>query len=167
MAAESSFDIVCNIDMQEMDNAVNQSKKEVEQRFDFKGSKSDIVLDKLKNTLTLTSEDDFKLKSLNDILQSKIIKRGISLKALTYEKVEAAAGNTVRQVITLQSGIPQEKAKEIVKVIKNTKLKVNASIQQDQVRVSGKSRDDLQAVITKLKSEDLGIDMQFVNFRSA
>ncbi len=167
MAAESSFDIVCKIDMQEMDNAVNQSKKEVEQRFDFKGSKSDIALDKVKNTLTLTSEDDFKLKSLNDILQSKIIKRGISLKALTYEKVEAAAGNTVRQVITLQSGIPQEKAKEIVKVIKNTKLKVNASIQQDQVRVSGKSRDDLQAVITKLKSEDLGIDMQFVNFRSA
>ena len=167
MAAESSFDIVCNIDMQEMDNAVNQSKKEVEQRFDFKGSKSDIVLDKLKNTLTLTSEDDFKLKSLNDILQSKIIKRGISLKALTYGKVEAAAGNTVRQVITLQSGIPQEKAKEIVKIIKNTKLKVNASIQQDQVRVSGKSRDDLQAVISKLKSEDLGIDMQYVNFRSA
>lgn len=167
MAAESSFDIVCNIDMQEMDNAVNQSKKEVEQRFDFKGSKSDIALDKLKNTLTLTSEDDFKLKSLNDILQSKIIKRGISLKALTYGKVEAAAGNTVRQVITLQSGIPQEKAKEIVKIIKNTKLKVNASIQQDQVRVSGKSRDDLQAVISKLKSEDLGIDMQYVNFRSA
>ena len=167
MAAESSFDIVCKIDMQEMDNAVNQAKKEVEQRFDFKGSKSDIALDKVKNTLTLTSEDDFKLKSLNDILQSKIIKRGISLKALTYEKVEAAAGNTVRQVITLQSGIPQEKAKEIVKVIKNTKLKVNASIQQDQVRVSGKSRDDLQAVISKLKSEDLGIDMQYVNFRSA
>lgn len=167
MAAESSFDIVCKIDMQEMDNAVNQSKKEVEQRFDFKGSKSDIELDKLKNTLTLTSEDDFKLKSLNDILQSKIIKRGISLKALTYGKVEAAAGNTVRQVITLQSGIPQEKAKEIVKIIKNTKLKVNASIQQDQVRVSGKSRDDLQAVISKLKSEDLGIDMQFINFRSA
>ena len=153
--------------VKEMDNAVNQSKKEVEQRFDFKGSKSDIVLDKLKNTLTLTSEDDFKLKSLNDILQSKIIKRGISLKALTYGKVEAAAGNTVRQVITLQSGIPQEKAKEIVKIIKNTKLKVNASIQQDQVRVSGKSRDDLQAVISKLKSEDLGIDMQYVNFRSA
>ena len=167
MAAESSFDIVCKIDMQEMDNAVNQSIKEVEQRFDFKGSKSDIVLDKLKNTLTLTSDDDFKLKNLNDILQSKIIKRGISLKALTYGKVEPATGNTVRQVITLQSGIPQEKAKEIVKVIKATKLKVNASIQQDQVRVSGKSRDDLQAVITKLKSEDLGIDMQFVNFRSA
>ena len=166
MAAESSFDIVCKIDMQEMDNAVNQSKKEVEQRFDFKGSKSDIALDKVKNTLTLTSEDDFKLKNLNDILQSKIIKRGISLKALTYGKVEPATGNTVRQVITLQSGIPQEKAKEIVKAIKATKLKVNASIQQDQVRVSGKNRDDLQAVITKLKSEDLGIDMQFVNYRS-
>ncbi len=165
MAAESSFDIVCKVDMQEVDNAVNQALKEIGQRFDFKGSKSEIVLDKLKGTLTLSSEDDFRLKSLNDILQSKVIKRGISLKALSYGKVESAAGGSVRQVITMQQGIPQEKAKEIVKLIKNTKLKVNASIQQDQVRVTGKSRDDLQAVIAMLKGEDLGIDMQFVNYR--
>ncbi|MBI5189236.1 MAG: YajQ family cyclic di-GMP-binding protein [Nitrospirae bacterium] len=165
MAAESSFDIVCKVDMQEVDNAVNQVKKEVAQRFDFKGSKSDIVLDKEKGTLTLTSEDDFKLKSLDDILQSKIIKRGISLRTLNYGKVEQAGGNSVRQVVTLQQGIPQDKAKEIVKIIKNTKLKVNAAIQKDQVRVSGKSLDDLQAIIGQLKGEDLGIDMQFENYR--
>ncbi|MBI5696739.1 MAG: YajQ family cyclic di-GMP-binding protein [Nitrospirae bacterium] len=165
MAAESSFDIVCKVDMQEVDNAVNQVRKEVSQRFDFKGSKSDIVLDKEKGTLTLTSEDDFKLKSLDDILQSKIIKRGISLRTLNYGKVEQAGGNSVRQVVTLQQGIPQDKAKEIVKIIKNTKLKVNAAIQKDQVRVSGKSLDDLQAIIAQLKGEDLGIDMQFENYR--
>ncbi len=165
MAAESSFDIVCKIDMQEMDNAVNQTMKEIGQRFDFKGSKSDIVLDKIKGTLTLSTEDEFRLKALTDSLQSKVIKRGISLKALSYGKVEQAAGGTVRQVITLQQGIPQEKAKEIVKLIKNTKLKVNASIQQDQVRVAGKSRDDLQQIISLLKSNDLAIDMQFVNYR--
>src|SRR3990172_4061633 len=108
MAAESSFDIVCKVDMQEVDNAVNQALKEVSQRYDFKGSKSTVVLDKLKATLTLSSEDDFRLKALNDILQSKVIKRGISLKALSYGKVEPAAGNTVRQVVTLQQGIPQE-----------------------------------------------------------
>jgi len=165
MAAESSFDIVCKIDMQEMDNAVNQVMKEVSQRFDFKGSKSAIDLDKEKATLTVTTEDDFKLKNLNDILQSKVIKRGISLKALSYGKVEAAAGSTVRQVITLQQGIPQDKAKEMVKLIKEMKLKVNAAIQQDQVRVTGKNRDDLQTIIAKLKGSDLGIDMQFVNYR--
>jgi cyclic-di-GMP-binding protein len=165
MAQEASFDIVCNIDLQEMDNAVNQTEKEVAQRFDFKGSKSNVALDKLKKTLTLESEDDFKLKNLNDILQSKIIKRGISLKALEYGKVDAAAGNTVRQVITLQAGIPQEKAKEIVKIIKDMKLKVNASIQGEQVRVTGKNRDDLQEIIQKIKGTDLGIDMQFTNYR--
>lgn len=165
MAAESSFDIVCKIDMQEMDNAVNQTMKEIAQRFDFKGSKSAIELDKEKALMTLTSEDDFKLKSLNDILQSKVIKRGISLKALSYGKVEPAAGGTVRQVITMQQGIPQDKAKEIVKTIKEMKLKVNAAIQQDQVRVTGKNRDDLQAIIAKLKGADIGIDMQFVNYR--
>src|SRR3990172_10971843 len=139
--------------MQEMDNAVNQARKELEQRFDFKGSKSSIALDKLKGTLVLMSEDDFKLKNVNDILQSKIIKRGISLKALDYGKAEPAGGSMVRQEITLQQGIPQEKAKEIVKIIKGAKFKVNASIQQDQVRVSGKNKDDLQAVIAKLKSD--------------
>ncbi len=165
MAAESSFDIVCNIDMQEMDNAVNQAMKEIGQRFDFKGSKSDILLDKVKGTLTLSTEDDFRLKALTDILQTRVIKRNISLKTLSYGKVEEASGGTVRQVITLQQGIPQEKAKEIVKLIKNAKLKVNASIQQDQVRVAGKSKDDLQQVISLLKSQDLGIDMQFANYR--
>lgn len=165
MAAESSFDIVCKIDLQEMDNAVNQARKELSQRFDFKGSKSEIELDKTKGALTLHSEDDFKLRNLNDILQSKVIKRGISLKALKYGKAEPAAGGMVRQEIQLQQGIPQEKAKEIVKIIKATKLKVNAAIQQDQVRVTGKNRDDLQAIIAKLKSEELDIDMQFVNYR--
>ncbi len=165
MAEENSFDIVCKIDMQEMDNAVNQTMKEIAQRFDFKGSKSAIELDKEKALMTLTSEDDFKLKSLNDILQSKVIKRGISLRALSYGKVEPAAGGTVRQVITMQQGIPQDKAKEIVKLIKEMKLKVNAAIQQDQVRVTGKNRDDLQAIIAKLKGADIGIDMQFVNYR--
>ncbi len=165
MAAESSFDIVCKIDMQELDNAVNQTMKEIAQRFDFKGSKSEILLDKLKGTLTISTEDDFRLTNVNDILQSKVIKRGISLKALSYGKVEPAAGSTVRQVVTLQQGIPQEKAKEIVKLIKNTKMKVNASIQQDQVRVAGKNRDDLQEIIRILKTQDLDIDMQFINYR--
>jgi len=165
MAAESSFDIMCKIDMQELDNAVNQTKKEMSQRFDFKGSKSEIDLDKTKGTLTLTSEDDFKLKNVNDMLQSKLVKRGISIKALEYGKVEPAAGSMVRQVVTLQQGIPQEKAKEIVKIIKGLKLKVNASIQEDQVRVTGKSKDDLQAIMAKLKQEDLGIHMEFGNYR--
>jgi len=166
MAGESSFDIVCKVDMQEVDNAVNQVLKEVGQRFDFKGSMSDIVLDKLKGTLTLSTEDDFRLNSLTDILQSKIIKRGISLKALVYGKVEQATGSSVRQVITMQQGIPQDKAKQVVKIIKDMKLKVNAAIQSDQVRVTGKNRDDLQTIIQKLKTEDLGIDMQYENFRT-
>jgi len=165
MAAESSFDIVCKIDMQEMDNAVNQTLKEVSQRFDFKGSKSNIELDKLKATLVLTTEDDLKLRNLTDILQTKLVKRGISLKALTYGKPEVAAGSTVRQTITLQQGIPQEKAKEMVKLIKAGKYKVNAAIQADQVRVTGKNKDDLQAVITMLKGQDLDIHLEFTNYR--
>jgi len=165
MAAESSFDIVCKIDMQEVDNAVNQALKEVSQRYDFKGSKSSIELDKGAGKLTLASDDDFKLKALDDILKTKLHKRGISLKALDYGKAEQASGGTVRQEVRLQQGIPQEKAKEMVKIIKATKIKVNAAIQGDQLRVSGKSRDDLQAVIAKLKEEDLGIEMQFVNYR--
>jgi len=165
MAADSSFDIVCKIDMQEMDNAINQARQEVSQRYDFKGSKSEINLDKGANTLTLTSDDDYKLTALTDILQSKLVKRKISLKALGYGKVEQAAGGTVRQVVTLQNGIPQDKAKEIVKLIKNMKLKVNAAIQGDQLRVSGKKLDDLQAVMGMLKEQDLGIHMQFVNYR--
>ena len=165
MADESSFDIVCKIDMQEMDNAINQTMKEVGQRYDFKGSKSEVTLDKTAGKLVIVSDDDFKLKALDDVLQSKVHKRGISLKTLVYGMVEQAAGGTVRQEVTLQQGIPQDKAKEIVKIIKVMKLKVNAAIQGDQLRVSGKVRDDLQAVIAKLKDTDIGIEMQFVNYR--
>lgn len=165
MAEEHSFDIVCEVDMQEVSNAVNQAMKEIGQRFDFKGSKSNIELDKGKGTITLISDDEQKLKSVIDILQSKMVKRGIALKALNYGRVEPAAGNTVRQLITLQQGIPQEKAKEIVKIIKDMKLKVNAEIQKDQVRVRGKKIDDLQAIISKLKERDFGIHLQFANYR--
>lgn len=163
MASDASFDIVSKIDMQELDNAVNQATKEIGQRFDFKGSKSSITIE--KEELVLVSDDDQKIKSVVDVLQTKLVKRNIPLKALTYGKVEPAAGSTVRQRITLQQGIPGDKAKELVKIIKNSKIKVQAAIQGDQVRVTGKSRDDLQAVIQLLKGEDLGIDMQFTNYR--
>lgn len=162
---EHSFDIVCKVDMQEVQNAVNQVMKEVSQRFDFKGSKSTIELDKDKATLTLLSDDEPKLRSLIDILQTKLVKRSVPLKALIYGKIEAASGNTVRQVITLQQGIPIEKAKEIVKDIKDTKVKVSSEIQKDQVRVKGKKIDDLQAIISKLKEKDYGIHLQFTNYR--
>lgn len=165
MADEHSFDVACEVDMQEVLNAINQATKEIGQRFDFKGSKSAIELDKGKGLITLVSDDEFKLKSVIDILQSKLIKRGVAIKALSYGKVEQAAGNTVRQVITLQQGIPQEKAKEIVKVIKDMKLKVTAEIQKDQVRVKAKKIDDLQTIIASLKEKDFGIHVQFVNYR--
>ncbi len=165
MAEEHSFDIVCEVNMQEVNNAVDQAMKEIRQRFDFKGSKSNIELDKGKGVITLLSDDEQKLKSVIDILQSKLIKRGVSLKALSYGKVEAAAGGTVRQLITLQQGIPQEKAKEIVRLIKETKLKVNAEIQKDQIRVRGKKIDDLQSIIAKIKEKDFGIALQFTNYR--
>jgi uncharacterized protein YajQ (UPF0234 family) len=165
MADEHFFDVVCQIDLQEVSNAVNQAMKEIEQRFDFKGSKSSIELDKGKAILTLTSDDETKLKSVIDILQSKLVKRAISLKALAYGKIEQAAGSTVRQVVTLQQGIPQDKAKEMVKLIKDLKLKVNAEIQKDQVRVRAKKIDDLQTIIGKLKEKDFGIALQFTNYR--
>ncbi|MFN3395827.1 MAG: YajQ family cyclic di-GMP-binding protein [Thermodesulfovibrionales bacterium] len=165
MPEEHSFDIVCEVNMQEVTNAVDQAMKEIRQRFDFKGSKSNIELDKGKGIITLLSDNEHKLKSVIDILQSKLVKRGVSLKALSYGKLEEAAGGTVRQVITLQQGIPQEKAKEIVKLIKEMKLKVSAEIQKDQVRVKGKKIDDLQAIITKLKEKDFGIHIQFTNYR--
>lgn len=165
MADEHSFDVVSEIDMQEVTNAVQQAVKEIEQRFDFKGSKSRLELDKDKRIITVTSDDDMKLKSVIDILQSKLVKRGISLKALTYGKIEQAAGNTVRQPITLQQGIPQEKSKEIVKLIKDMKLKVNAEIQSEQVRVKAKKIDDLQAIMAKVKEKDFGIHIQFKNYR--
>lgn len=164
MAAENSFDIVSKIEMTEVTNAVTQAVKEISQRFDFKGSKSAITQE--KDALVIVSDDEYKLKSVVDILQGKLVKRGVPLKNLTYEKVEPAAGGTVRQRVALVSGIPQDKAKEIVKAIKETKIKVQASIQADQVRVAGKNRDDLQAVIAMLKGKDFGVELQFTNYRS-
>jgi uncharacterized protein YajQ (UPF0234 family) len=165
MADEHFFDVVCQIDLQEVSNAVNQAMKEIEQRFDFKGSRSGIELDKGKRVITLSSDDETKLKSVVDILQSKLVKRSISLKALSYGKVEPASGSTVRQVVTLQQGIPQDKAKEMVKLIKDLKLKVSAEMQKDQVRVRAKKIDDLQLVIGKLREKDFGIHLQFTNYR--
>ena len=163
--AENSFDIVSKVDLQEVSNAVHQAMKEIGQRFDFRGSKSAIELDGAKNEVLLTSDDEYKLKSVVDILQSKFVKRKVSLKSLTYGKIESALSGTVRQVITLQQGIPVDKAKEIVKIIKGEKLKVQSEIQKDQVRVRAKKIDDLQAVISLLKEKDLGIHMEFINYR--
>jgi uncharacterized protein YajQ (UPF0234 family) len=165
MAQQNTFDIVSQIEHAEVVNAVNQALKEVQTRFDFKGSKSGIELEG-DEAIILTSDDDYKLKSLNDILQTKLVKRNVPLKGLTYGKLEQALGGTVRQRITLQQGIPTDKAKEIVKFIKDTKLKVQPSIQGDLIRVSGKDRDTLQEIIAALRAHDFGIDMQFTNYRS-
>ncbi len=158
-----SFDIVSQIDMQEVDNAVNQTVKEITQRYDFKNSKSEVSLE--KDSIRILADDDFRLKAIVDILQSKCIKRGISLKALKYGSTESASGGMVRQIVTLQQGISKEKGKEIIAAIKETKLKVQGQIQEDQVRVTGKSIDDLQEIIKMLKGRDLDVDMQFINFR--
>ncbi len=163
--AENSFDIVSKVDLQEVSNAIQQALKEIHQRFDLKDSKSNIEMEG-KDAIVLTSQDDYKLKAVNDILGTKLVKRGVPLKALNYEKIEPAAGATVRQKITMQQGIPTEKAREIVKAIKDSKKKVQASIQGDFVRVSGKDRDTLQEIIALLRNKDFGIDMQFTNYRS-
>ena len=165
MAQQNTFDVTSKIDHAEVANAISQALKEVQTRFDFKGSKSNIETEG-HEAIVLTSDDEYKLKSLNDILQSKLVKRGVPLKGLTYGKIESALGGTVRQKVDLQQGIPQEKAKEIVKVIKDHKLKVQASIQGDFVRVAGKDRDTLQEVISLLREKDFGIDMQFTNYRT-
>lgn len=165
MASEHSFDVVSKVDLQEILNAIHQSMKEIGQRFDFKNSKSNIELDQGKNEIVITSDDEYKIKSVVDILEAKLIKRKVPLKALTYGKIEDAAGSTVRQTVALQQGIPAEKAKEIVKLIKNTKLKVQSEIQKDQLRVKAKKIDDLQQVMSLLKEKDLGIHIQFVNYR--
>ena len=165
MASENSFDVVSKIDLQEVSNAIQQALKEIHTRFDLKDSKSDIALEG-KEALVLTSIDEYKLKAVNDILQNKLVKRHVPLKGLDYGAIEPAAGSTVRQKVKLQQGIPIEKAREIVKLIKDTKLKVQASIQGDTVRISGKDRDTLQQVIATLKGKDFGIDMQFTNYRS-
>lgn len=159
-----SFDICVSVDLQEVDNAINQAQKELSQRYDFKGSKSKIEWDK-KKEITLLGDDDFKLKAVTDILQSKLLKRGISIKNLVYGSKEAALEGTVRQKITLQMGIPTEKAKEINRVIKDSKLKVQSQIQDEQVRVTGKNRDDLQEVMGLMRKQDLGLDFAFTNFR--
>jgi cyclic-di-GMP-binding protein len=162
---ENSFDIVSKIDLQEVSNAIQQALKEIHTRFDLKDSKSNIALEG-KDAIVLTSIDEYKLKAINDVFQQKLAKRGVPLKGLTYEAIEPAAGSSVRQRISLQQGIPIEKAREIVKVIKNSKQKVQASIQGDLVRVSGKDRDTLQAIIALIKQNDFGIDMQFTNYRT-
>jgi len=164
MAAENSFDIVCKVDMQEVTNALDQGRREIETRYDLKGSKNEVKLEKTE--ILLTVADEMKLKAVIDILQSKLHKRGIPLKALDYGKVEEASGGALRQTITIQQGIPIEKAREIVRLIKDSKVRVQASIQEDQVRVSGKNRDDLQKIIALVKDKDLGIALQFTNYRS-
>ena len=165
MAAENSFDIVSKVDLQEVSNAIQNALKEIHTRFDLKDSKSDIQLEG-KEALVLSSANEYKLKAVTDILQSKLVKRGVPIKALSYGTVESAAGSSVRQKITMQQGIPIEKAREIVKLIKDSKKKVQASIQGDTVRVSGKDRDSLQEVIALLRGHDFGIDMQFTNYRN-
>src|SRR5574337_748187 len=161
---ENTFDIVSKIDLQEVSNAIQQALKEIHTRYDLKDSKSNIELG--KDEITLASVDEFKLKAVNDVFQQKLVKRGVPLKGLTYGAVEPAAGSTARQRITMQQGIPIEKAREIVKAIKDSKKKVQASIQADVVRVSGKDRDTLQDIIALLRQRDFGIDMQFTNYRS-
>lgn len=165
MADEHSFDIVSQIDMQEVLNAVQQAMKEIGQRFDFKGSKSNIELDKNKSEITLTSDNDFKLQSITEILKNKFVKRNVPLKSLNFGKIEKAAGETVRQVVSLQQGISAERAKDIVKLIKDMKIKVQAEIQKDQVRVRAKKIDDLQSVITMLKGKEFDYHIAFVNYR--
>jgi cyclic-di-GMP-binding protein len=165
MADEHSFDIVSKVDMQEVLNAVQQAVKELSQRFDFKGSKSSIELDKDKAEITLITDDDYKLRSLTEILKAKLVKRNVSLKSLTFGSIEKAAGDTVRQLISLQQGISQEKAKDIVKLIKETKIKVQSEIQKDQVRVRAKKIDDLQSVIQLLKGKEFDFHIEFINYR--
>jgi hypothetical protein len=163
--ADSSFDVVSKVDLAEAANAIDQAMREIKQRYDFRGSISKIELNQKESKITLTSDDEFKLKSVIDVLQGKLVKRSISLKALVYGKVEKASGGTVRQDISLQQGIPQEKAREIVKLIKDRKMKVQAQIQADQVRISAKKKDDLQTIIAALKEKDFGLPLQFTNYR--
>ena len=165
MADTSSFDVVSEVNLQEVDNAVNQARKEIGQRYDFKGSRSSIELASKDKTLTVISDDDFRLKSVIDILQTKLIKRGVPVKALDYGSVEPAANSTVRQIIRLRVGIDKDNARLLVKMIKDTKLKVQAQIMDDQVRVSGKNKDDLQSIIKLLREADLKFAMQFTNYR--
>lgn len=165
MAQEFSFDVVSEVDLQNVDNAVNTAAREIQTRFDFKGSVSRLSLDKKNATLTLWSDNEGKLKSVVDILQNRLVKQNISLKALDFQKIEPAEGGTVRQIAKIAQGIPSEKAKEMVRAIKDAKLKVTPSIQGEQLRVTGKSKDDLQSAMALLRGGDFGPPLQFKNFR--
>jgi uncharacterized protein YajQ (UPF0234 family) len=165
VADQFSFDVVSEVNMQELRNALDQATKEIKQRFDFKDSKTEITLKEKEKELVVVSDDEYKLKAVQEIIKGKCVKRGVSLKAFTYGTVEPALSGTVRQVAKIQSGLASEKAKEITKTIKESKVKVQAQIQGEQVRVLSKSKDELQATIVLLKSKDFGIDLQFVNFR--
>jgi uncharacterized protein YajQ (UPF0234 family) len=158
-----TFDIVSQVDQQELDNALNQTRKEIGQRFDFKGTKTDIEME--ENEIRVVSDDDYKVKAVVEVLQSKVARRGVPMKALVYGKIEPAAGGRAKQTITVQRGVDSDRARQIVKWVKETKLKVQVQIQGDQLRLSGKKRDDLQAVIALLKQRDIDLPLQFVNFR--
>ena len=164
MADTFSFDIVCDVEMHEVKNAVDQAKKQLAVRYDFKGSKSSITLNK-DNSITLIADDDYKLNSLTDILKERLAKRSIPFKALIFGNTEKAFEGNIRQTITFQTGIPTEKAREIVKFIKGLKLKVQSQIQEDKIRISGRKKDDLQAVMQAIKDKDYDIEMQFTNYR--
>ncbi len=163
MAKDCSFDVVSEVEMQEVDNAVNQSTKEIGQRFDFRGSKSSLNLE--NNEIKIVADDDMKLKNIVDILQNKLVKRGISLKNLDYGKVDSGSLGSVKQVIKIKKGIDKEAAKKVIAAIKGMKIKVQAQIMEDQVRVSAKDKDDLQQVIAELRQKDFGVELQFVNYR--
>ena len=165
MASDSSFDVVSKVEIQEVKNAIDQATKEVGSRFDLKNSKSTIALEK-EEAIDLASQDEYTLKAVIEILSQKLVKRGISLKNLEYEKIEPAAGQSVRQKIKLKQGIASENAKKIVAAIKDSKLKAQASIQGETVRVTSKDKDTLQQIMSKLRSGDFGVDLQFTNFRS-
>ena len=165
MADQFSFDVVSEVNMQELKNALDQATKEIKQRFDFKDSKTEITLKEKEKELTVISDDEYKLNAVNEIIKAKCVKRGVSLKALNYGAIEPALGGTVRQVVKIQSGIAADKAKELTKSVKDSKLKVQAQIQGEQVRILSKSKDELQAAIAFLKQKDFGIDLQFTNYR--
>ena len=165
MPQDFSFDVVSKVDLQEVSNAVQQASKEIATRFDFRGSASKVELSEKELELVLTSDDEHKMKSVVDILETKLVRRGVAVKAMDYGKIEPAAGGAVRQVAKIQQGIPSEKAKEVVRAIKDRKLKVQAAIQADQVRVSGRVKDELQTAMALLRERDFGLPLQFTNYR--
>jgi hypothetical protein len=165
VAQEHTFDIVSSVDLQEVKNAIAQALKEVRQRYDFKGSRADVVLDEKERVIEISAEDDMKVRNLDDLLMARLVKRSLPLKAFDFQPAKAAGGSMLRQQVLLQQGIPIDKAREIVKLVKGSKRKVQVAIQGDQVRVSARAIDELQAVIQLLKDTDLGIDMQFTNYR--